>query len=291
MRLLFAILSLPAALLGFSKEPCTPFHMMAHAEYLGAAEFYSKDADVRGEKLRFRTLEAELGMAFYYDPATKEVLDLSLSYLHTTMKWDDNVFFNQGDFNTVAVRLAFFSRRLCNWEWKGFVKMYIEADHPDFQHYLYWDFSLWGFYMINNCTNVHIGVYGEVGMKADHLYPIIGFDWRYSRNVKLSLVFPTDLSLLWIIDDCWNVGIAERFFRQRHRVGHDDPLPMGLWEYSNTGTELGVNYRWGERIIANAHAGWAWGGRLRIDNRYRRDAHHREFHGSPYVGGEASVRF
>lgn len=283
------LLALPTLLSAFCGEPTSPFHGMARYEYVGAAELEKRGYE--DDHLRYRVGEAEAGMVVYHNPCFREGLDISLSYLYTTMKWDYNPFFHQDYYNTVATRLSFVTSRLYRWEWRTFVKMFIEADHPDFQHYMFWDFCLWGIYDLCRSTHFHVGLYGESGMKADHVFPIIGFDWRYSDCIKVNLVFPMDLSVLYEINEHWNIGIAERFLRARHKAGKDNPVPMALWEYSSTGTELGVNYRLGDRIVANAHAGYAWDGKIRVSNRSRKNAKHFDIAGAPYVGAAVSMHY
>jgi hypothetical protein len=289
MPYILLFLILPIALFGDECEKRRPFHFMGRYDYLGYAKF--QDDKAGGQKIGYRVGEAEGGMVVLYNPCYDEMLDLSASYLYNFLGWKHNGYFHQSNYNIATARVAFITHRLCDWEWQGYIKAFINIDHPDFQHYLYWDFVLWGIYQLNPCMHFHVGLYGETGMKADHLFPIIGFDWKYSERIRINLIFPMDLSVLYIINDCWDIGIAQRFFRARNRVGKDEPLSMGMWEYSNTGTEIGMDYRRGDWLLVNAHAGYAWDGKIRVDNKSRKKAKHYNFDGCPYLGFEGNVRF
>ena len=64
-----------------------------------------------------------------------------------------------------------------------------------------------------------------------------------------------------------------------------------LWRYTNSGIELGINYRPYDRVAANIHVGSTLGGRLKVANH---DYEHRQrfnLDPAPYAGAEVDVNF
>jgi hypothetical protein len=202
------------------------------------------------------------------------------------LRWKENPYFDQKNYETASVSLSGFSNRLPDWLWKADLTAFLDTDPGDLEKYLYWDILLWGRYDYCEDFGLHMGFYAITGMKIDRVYPIIGIDWRCWRKLNLNLVFPVDISALWEFNDCWNAGVALRFFESRHRVGKNENLPRALWDYRTSGMEFAVNYNCTDYIHVNFHAGYTLGGKLKIADRGNDDPHHFKFKSSPYIGGE-----
>ncbi len=130
-------------------------------------------------------------------------------------------------------------------------------------------------------------------MNIHCFYPVLGVDWSCIcwRPLKLSLVFPFNISALWEINDCWETGFAARFFQSRRRVKEEEPLSRGLWLYSAYGGEFVVNYHYSDFIHANIHAGTVFGGELKIADRHWNNPEHFKTGYAPYFGGEISLSY
>lgn len=271
------------------KQGNNPFSFEIQGDAIGKARFKKWFLD--DQHFEYRDIVAELGAVFYYDPCYKEALQASLSYEYIRFVWGLNPYFNETHFHTVSPSLSFSTERFPNWIWRGQVDINLDGKHPDFCEYANYDFVLWGRYSYYSNLGVHMGIIAQTGMKIDHVYPIIGFDWEINDSWKLNLVYPVNLSLEYILNCNWSLAIAARFFDHRQRVGKDEPLSRGLWLYHGWGLEGGINYEVNSSLSANIHAGWTFNPKITIANRHYQDKHHYTLDSSAYFGGEFETRF
>lgn len=269
-------------------EKFTPFFISLNGDAIGKAKF--RDSDFN-EHLRYTEVEGIANGIFYYNPECDEGLYGGVGFNVTSLDWHDNIFFRQKRFDTVIVKIGGFSERLCGWLWNGFLAANIDVDHCDLGSYTTYDALLWGRYAYVENVGVHVGLIAETGMRVDHVYPILGLDWTINRSWVLNLVFPVDISAVYLVNDNWSVALAGRVFDSRHRVGKREPLSEGIYTYRNYGTELLVSYEVDCWIEANLHAGYTFGGTLKVANRHYRDSHRLHFGGAPYFGGEFEIKF
>lgn len=265
-----------------------PFVIRAAYDYIGKAEFDKHP--YKNQKFRFSEVDVDASAVFYYNPCYKEGWVATLGWTQDDLDWNQNPFFHQKKFQQVSLGLAAFTSRAENWDWRAVAKANIDPEHLNFQEYLTWDFLVWGRYKLNCDWGVHFGLLALTGMKIDRVYPIIGFDWTISRKWTLNAVFPTNISLLYKYSCNWTFNLAARFWEVRHRTSENQPLPRAVWIYRNAGIELGTTYKW-KGWLANIHAGYAVGGKLKIANKHYRHKHNLNFNGSPYAGGEISYNF
>jgi hypothetical protein len=208
------------------------------------------------------------------------------------LDWTNNPFFEQQNFGELIVGLGAFTKRIPNWLWQAQVTMNMDTEHRNWNLYTNYDLLLWGRYTTcNPDINLHVGFWMQTGMKIDHIYPIIGFDWVFAEDWKLNLVFPMNVSLVYTMDDSWSIALAGRFFDIRRRVGRDEPLSQGLFQYHNVGAELAVNYKLCDWLHANVHAGYTLWGKYKISNRENKHPTHFDIDSSWYAGGQLGVNF
>lgn len=268
-----------------------PFTIELSGDWIGPAKF---DRHNFGDscRLKFATGQIDMNMVYYYDPCYQEGTSIGLSYTRTRLDWRLNPFFTQKDYDMIGLNFGGFSQRFRDWTWRGQVTINFDnLEHWRIHDYMTYDLLLWGRYAFRPNINVHLGFLAFTGMKIDRVYPIIGFDWTYNENWKMSMVFPMDISLTYTVNDCWSILGAMRFFNQRHRVKKDQFYSEGVWFYSSSGAELAVKYNPTKRISANVHAGINFGGHLKVANRHYRQGHRFKFGEAPYAGGELNVNF
>jgi hypothetical protein len=229
-------------------------------------------------------------MVVYYNKDCKEGIILGAGYSHTFFDWNKNLYFDRTVFDEASLSVTAFSQRLCNWLWQAQFVVNWETHFSDFTDYSNYDLFLWGRYEYTCDVNLHAGFYAQTGMKIDHIYPIIGFDWTINDQWKLNCVFPFNLSIEYKYDQNWTALIAGRLFDVRYRVGKNEPLSKGLLEYRNKGVELAVNYE-SKYFSGNIHGGYTFGGKFIISNKNHKHKKHFNFDSSPYAGGEISLKF
>ncbi|MGA8164740.1 MAG: hypothetical protein WB791_06930 [Waddliaceae bacterium] len=253
-----------------------------------------KKKDIDHKKLRYQVAGVNAGSVFLYNPNCNEGLAATLGYDWTYLCWKGNPSFDQCNFQYLNLSLSGFSKRVKNWTWKANATMKIDPTNFNWSHYLCWDLLMWGRYAYSADIFLHVGFYAITGMNINRIYPVLGVEWTCTtpwRPLKLSLVFPFDISALWKINDYWEAGVAARFFQSRHRVDKNEPLPRGLWLYTAYGGELTMNYHYSDFIHANLHAGGVFGGELKIADRHWDNPRHFETGLAPYFGAEISLSY
>lgn len=266
-----------------------PFSVLLDYDWIGKSKF--KNGREKGRKIGYSQALADVGFVFYYDPECKEGASFDLSYTAVRLDWEDNLRFDKKNFNNVGFSLGFASERLCGWLWKMQATLNIDADYFDFNEYSTWDLLFWGRYTYEEDIHIHLGFLALTGMKIDRIYPILGFDWQISDDWILNAVFPMNISLQYLVSCDFSIDLAARFFDSRYRLGNHEPYPKSLWEYINSGVELGLNYNWAPYLKLNLHAGTTFGGTLRTANRHYHHIHRHRFKPAPYAGGELSAHF
>lgn len=271
------------------KQPAkrSPFSLDTHVDVMGSAKIskgtYKKD------KVDYAEAEIEGGMVVYYCPTYTEGVRIAGGYFPVYLKWHDNPWFEQDHFNTISFSLSSFTQRIEDWFWRAQLTANFNADDWSGKYTSY-DILLWGRYEFCRDIGVHFGFIAETGLRMDRIYPIIGFDWQISRKLKLSLVFPVNVSLIYSLTPHWSFGGACRFIQSRFRVNHNQHSLKPLVRYTNIGTELVVRYD-NDTISGNVHVGSTWGGTYRVANHSNNHARHYYLKPSCYVGAEADVKF
>ncbi|KIC72789.1 DUF6268 family outer membrane beta-barrel protein [Candidatus Protochlamydia amoebophila] len=245
----------------------------------------------KGDKVRYKAVEAELGMVFYNRPTYSEAANVAISYTETYLHWSENPWFDQDRFHTLSFSVGGVTKRLRNWFWRSQLDINYDTTGSSVNsQYLYYDLLLWGRYEYSQNFGFHIGFIGQTGMGLDKVYPILGADWQMSRNWKLNLVFPVNVSLEYTLNNQWSLAIAGRNFDIRHRVKKDESYGKSLIRYQNIGAEFAVKYNT-DFLTANLHAGTTLGGKYRISNHNNHHPHHYNLRPSGYFGGEVDIKF
>jgi hypothetical protein len=264
-----------------------PYNFNIYVDSIGNAKI--KKGDYKGDKVRFKAVEAELGMFFYECPAYSEAANVAIGYTGTYLHWSENPWFDQDRFHTVTFTLGGASKRLRDWFWRGQIDInYDTSGGSVSSQYFYYDLLLWGRYEYCKQIGFHVGLIAQTGMNLDRVYPILGADWQMSKNWKLNLVFPVNVSLEYALNDQWGLALAGRNFDIRHRAKKDEG--KSLIRYQNIGAEFAIRYN-ANLLTANIHAGTTLGGRCRISNYRNHDPHHYRLRPSGYFGGEIDVKF
>jgi hypothetical protein len=244
----------------------------------------------KGDNIRFAEASAEMGSIVHYCPAYTEALSIALRYTATYIKWSENPWFDQEHFNTITFSLGGISKRIQNWFWRGQLSANFDAGSKFDAEYFNYDFLLWGRYEYCQYVGIHVGLIVQTGMRLDRVYPIIGADWQISKDWKLNLIFPVNVSLEYTITPNWFFVLAGRNFDSRHRVKQHEALRGGLVKYQNVGAEVAIKYVI-SNMTANIHIGSTLGGHYRISNHNNHHPHHYYLKPACYAGGEVDFKF
>jgi hypothetical protein len=245
----------------------------------------------KDDEVKFAIAQAKANAIVYYCPAYSEGATIGVVYTYTSFHWDSNPWFNQQFFNTLSFRLGGFSKRLPRWFWQGLIGINIDANQWNLNEYATYDFILWGRYEYCRHIGVHIGLIAQTGMQLDRVYPILGADWQMSKQWKLNLVFPVNVSLEYLINDHWSIALAGRSFNSRQRIGpRHESQPKAVFRYDNTGAEVSVRYEKANMAV-NVHVGSTLGGRFKVANRHNDHSHTYNLDSDAYAGAEAAIKF
>ncbi|MDP1836237.1 MAG: hypothetical protein Q8K75_09985 [Chlamydiales bacterium] len=206
------------------------------------------------------------------------------------INWRESPAINKNTFNTGSVTLGGYSKQYQRWLWRANFTARFSLDERVPTYVLYTS-ALWGRYDLTCRFGTHVGYFFETGMRKDKVWPILGFDYEFSDCLKLYAVYPFEVSLHYDVCRPWAIEISSRFFRYRDRMGDAQPDPRGLIEYRNTGAEFRLVYDWFPAIKGNIHAGYTFGGDLRVTDRRDNNAIHYKFDPAPYFGGEFNLKF
>lgn len=265
-----------------------PFQVEINYNAIGEAKF--KNDDHKDQHIIYRGFDAEGWVGFWYNPCYKEGAAVGLGYSDDTIDWKENPYFKQKRFKMASLLLGAFTERAQDWLWKAKVAINVDTDHFDLNNYGNYDLTLWGRYQYTCNVGLHVGLFVLTGMMIDRVYPVLGFDWQISRNLKLNAVFPFDISAEYQIWNGLSAVVGTRFFYSRDRTGNNEPVPQALYEYRSTGVEAGLNYSiWG--ITANVHVGTMTGGKLTLSNRHHNDKKHLKFESANYAGASLEATF
>lgn len=248
-----------------------------------------KSFPYEGEKLRFSEWQSN---AYYTFPCFyRTALSIGGGYSDTAVIWRQNPFFRETHYNNLITSINLFSEAICDWTWQGGFSIAVDTDAWNWADYALYTTTIWGRYDYCDYLGLHIGFVEQSGIEKDRIFPIIGFDYQLFDCWKLNLVYPVNMSLVYTINDAWSVAFAGRVFNSRHRVGKDEPLSRGIFEYRNTGAEFGVSYTPGDFASANIHVGSALGGDLKVSNRHDHHSVHVKINSVIYAGGAIQFRF
>ena len=272
----------------FAEKQTGPFTVSIKGDWFAKAKLRHHH---RGN-LRYAHAEANAVATVWYNECNQEGLQFGVGYEYSKLDWHSNPFFRKKNYHTFTASTTYFTQRLCDWKWVASLNYNIDAEKWNFNKYSTWDILLWGRYSYSDCFGIHTGIYAETGMKMDRVWPVLGFDLQITERIKLNAVYPLNMSLVYTVNENWNVAGVVRTFSDRHRAGDKGFYRKAVWRYSNMGTEGAINYVTDSgRINANAHAGYALGGRVRIANMHNHHSRNRRLRGCFYAGGSLSYNF
>ena len=185
-------------------------------EFLSTGDAKFKDVGITNQHLNFQKWQAL--SSYTHHIGSHHGLVFELGYSSDKFDWKENPAFTESTYNSLNFGIGTFSSALTNWLWKGGLYASVDTEEFDFTHYALYSGTLWGRYTYSDNIDIHIGIHGNVGMKKDEVYPIIGLQYSPDNRWKLNLVYPQNLSAIYSLNDLWSVSLIGEFFKNRHRV-------------------------------------------------------------------------
>lgn len=259
------------------------------SQVLAGAKAKFDEPGMDEQRLRYSQGKFEASYHHYIDDKTAIVP--TVGYRVDKMQWKENPFFDTETFRSFKVGIGGFSRAVEGWLWQGGLQVSMDTEEWSLSHYAQYQLGVAGRYGYSSKLGIHIGFLGKTGLHKDQVLPVLGVDYAWSNQWKLSLIFPRDVSLIYTFNDSWTAGVRGRVFRSRHRVGEDEALSKAIFEYRNVGAEASLRYKRPQRFSAQLFVGATAGGDLKIMNQKGRNPTFRSLKTMGYGGADLTLSF
>lgn len=257
-----------------------PFGVFAEVEYI-------LPATVPTGSTNLRYGEGQIEALFGFKPDEHSGITVNVGAGDVNVRWRNNTFFNTQNFGMINLGISGYTDSICRWLWLGGINaQYSANDYVDnrWTEAARYGMVLWGRYAATPLVGLHFGVLVFTGIMKTNAYPIIGVDFPVGCNWQFNLVFPTNLSIYYNFAEYWYLALAGRPFITRQRLGWNEPLASGVFEYRNYGTELSLNFDYKKRCEFSLFGGYSFGGTVKFENAAGNTAGYRVFRAAPYFG-------
>ncbi|MGM0440666.1 MAG: DUF6268 family outer membrane beta-barrel protein [Chlamydiota bacterium] len=264
-----------------------PFEISGHYLHSDKADF--KEDSLDGQKIGYSTASISGDYIYKIDDYNELTLKVGDSYYK--VDWDENPHFSGEEYNNLNLGIAASTAILKDWVWWGSLFTKIDTDHFNFTHYTTYGAYLWGMYEYSPKLDLHIGIYGDKGLKKDNVIPILGVNYTPSKRWEFTAIYPKKLSAAYKLTSHWTLSLNGRSFRNRHRVDADAATSKGIFEYRARGADGAISYESGKHFQASIFGGVNFGGDLKVSNKGGDVLTIYKFKSAPYAGASAKVKF
>ncbi len=212
-------------------------------------------------------------------------------WVGTEVKWKENPFFHETQFDYVTLSLGAFTRSMSLWTWAITGTMFIDTAVLDLGNFTLYQGVFTGKYEFSPCLLIDVGFLLEVGLNKGKIWPVLGFEWDATDRLSFNIVYPIDISVEYELFRTVTLAASLRFLRDRHRVLDTEPLPMGIYEYQTTGAEFDVVFTPIDRFTLIGFVGSTVPGRLKLTDQNNHNPLFVEFKGSFYSGLSAILAY
>ena len=254
-----------------------PFGVLATGDAIGKASQQNGNHNIDFS-------EAEANALFGFKTGLESGITLEAGYGNNLVKLSNNPSFNQTSFNYAQAAVLGYTGEVCDWFWQAGLGVHINNDfNSDWLQYSRWSAFLWGRYAFNRNFGFHVGTLTMTGLRKTVTFPILGFDWTFSRKWELNAIFPVYMRLNYLMTSNWTLGAGLRPFLVRQRVGVQETLTRAIFEYRNWGGELNLCYNY-KSLFATAFGGYAFSARYKVMDQNGDFPTYYYFNSSPYAG-------
>lgn len=225
--------------------------------------------------------------AFYNFYFGKEhALSFEVGYSQMNLNWKQNPRFNEQHFHTAIFTAAYITTAIENWRYVLMGGAHMQLDHSS----TFGVGTLWGRYNYSDNVGFHVGFTGQGNQFKCYFFPILGFDWRLTKNIFANIVFPLDFSLHFFLSPEWDIAASYRSFGGWYRSFMKADNDQAFTVHGN-GADIGIYYRSTHFEFA-LYGGPAFGGWIQIKNQHHpRHSEYYKFNWAPFGGAQAKVLF
>ena len=267
-----------------------PFDLTATQDHILSSKFKSPHKR-KSSSLSFT--DSNIIAGYTQEISTKNGLNYGIGYNNARFDWKKHSPIKQKNINNLLLKFGGYTKEREDWRWDANVYLQMNTDNFSLSRYTLFRGFLHGVYDWKKDTRLHVGLEGIAGMHYTRVWPTLGFDYKYSKKMRFSVVVPSNISALYSFDDHISAIAAVRYFLSRQRLGDHESHHMkrGLIAYRNVGVEVGLNYEIAKRLLANIHVGQAMGGRVRLSHKNDHHRKHYTLKSAPYFGAQISISF
>lgn len=222
-------------------------------------------------------------------------VNAGIGYTKLGLFWNENPFFHEENFDSLDFSLNGFWDCWNCLEIKGGGSFSLQTNEWEWG-YTYGLLTGWGRYIVRSLAygeiGVNLGVTSRIGLQKGFIYPVAGIDFRPRKHIKVNLVFPIDMAIIYELTEMWSIDLTGRFWNTRRRLNKNEVVPKGYFDYLNSGLQLGVNFSCDPYAFANLHVGTTLGAdEFRIADAQDNEVEKLRLKPTPYLGGRVWVRF
>lgn len=260
--------------------PFYPFSLSGETLCVNKAPFQTEEA--KNQTLGYK--QSNLAFSYTHPLNATDGLLFGAGWISTRLLWKENPFFTQTHFEYINLSLGGFTKSFYNWTWITSIALYFDTQKLSLSEYTLYQAVLWGKYQWLSCLELNFGFIAEIGLTTDNSWPIVGFLYIPYPYLRLSVIYPINLSLEYDLFQQWSLALSLRFLRNHHRVGDAEPLSQGIFEYQTWGAEADLLYNPFVWLSFKGFLGSTLPGDLKISNRKDMTLTHFKFKNSFYIG-------
>lgn len=285
--------SLSAAEYGFSTynfiDPKTHIHVEARYRPIRGAHFQQENYG----KLYYADGYASLNYTEFVDEDNALSLDLQYDYLK--LGWKQNPQFRQEHFNYATSSIGYITTIVDKWRWVLSAGFSVDANNFNFNQTAVYHGIFWGRYQFEDYCGIHVGFTGWYGCLNGYALAIVGADWMFGSSIKMTVVFPFESSLKYIINDSWSFDAAYSGFggpyryprRANQGIGSEHPI----FELYSNAADFNFNYHYKKTLRLSVGGGWNFGGWIWIANQNNQHGKYYNYNSAPYMQGSFALTF
>ncbi len=267
-----------------------PFYPISiSGSYVDVSKAHFRTSEFQHDTVKYRQGEVAVALTYPFNDVCG--LIFGAGWIGTEVNMENNPEFHETFFNYINGSLGAFTNAFPDWTWSATFSVYLDTAEFSFIDYALYDGVLWGRFDCCDSFELDFGFIVEAGLHKEKVWPILGFVWLPWECLRISAVYPVDISIEYSFLSYWSAGGSIRFLRNRHRVKPCEPNPQGIFEYRTAGAEFDLNFTPFDWFAVSGFAGSTFNGDFKVTNRNDNDPTHFKFKGSFYAGASAILSF
>jgi hypothetical protein len=264
----------------------SPSYWSIHPLHLGVKGQFSSSAKMKHKadgELSFYRADQYVDLLVPFNQKNFVIPKVEFSQFH--IKWNENPYFTEDEFNYMRVGLTGLSKQINNFKLIGFAEYRFDLEHMnEVSTYGVFSGSVWGAYNLTNELNAHLGIYGYGEKIKSVVYPVLGLEYVPNEKWAIFAVFPLDYYVKYNFTKLWHGGVRGRTARETYRINDKQLSPHALLVQTSRGLEAFIEYEIPRKFHINVFLGAGLGGHIEIFDTNATKLVKNEFKSNTYGG-------